>query len=429
MENLRERLKEISLSILPKYVKNFSNFREGQLVQYSGQIWDDEEIFAAMNCFLNGSWITAGENVEEFQNMFSCKYNVKYSHMLNSGSSANLVMVASLKKLFSWEDGDEVIVSPVGFPTTISPLVQNNLKPVFIDIEFESLNFDVDLIEEKITDKTKAIFVSPVLGNPPDMDRIKDICKKHELLLIGDNCDSLGTLWKGENISNLYYCWSTSFYPAHHISTGEGGMVSSNDENLIRFVASFSTWGRDCHCVGTRNLSTGGSCGKRFSKWLKNYDGDIDHKYIYTNMGYNLKPLDLQGAIGIAQLSKVDSFCEKRREYKKTIQRFIEENIPEVRIINATENSDPSWFGVPIVCDNQETKEQLVSYFERKRIQTRNYFAGNILLHPAYEHLDDYKKYVNANCVLSKVFFIGCSPLYNDLVLKYIEKVCRKWTK
>jgi len=296
-------------------------------------------------------------------------------------------------------------------------------------VEFSSLNFDLDLIEDKITNKTKAIFVSPVLGNPPNMDRLKNICIKNDLLLVGDNCDSVGTLWRGKNITDLYYCWSTSFYPAHQISTGEGGMVSSNNKDFMKLIASLSTWGRDCHCVGTDNLLSCGSCGKRFRKWLKNYDGEIDHKYIYTTMGYNLKPLDLQGAIGIAQLDKVDYICEKRREYKETIQGFIEENISEAKVINATENSDPSWFGVPIVCDSQEVKESLVTYFENNKIQTRNYFAGNILMHPAYEHLDNYRMYVNSNEVLSRVLFIGCSPLYNERVLCYIEKVCKQWKK
>ena len=429
MNDLEKKLKEISQSILPKYVKNFDNFKEGDFVQYSGQFWDDKEIFAALDSFLNGNLITAGEKVAQFQNKFSCKYNVKYSHMVNSGSSANLVMMAVLKKQFKWNDGDEIIVSPVGFPTTISSIVQNNLTPIFIDIEFNSLNFDVSLIESKINSKTKAIFVSPVLGNPPDMDFIKNICDKHNLLLIGDNCDSLGTLWNNNLITNLYYSWTTSFYPAHHISCGEGGMISSNNKEFIKEARSVSWWGRDCYCVGANNMLECGTCGNRFDKWLEDYDGIIDHKYIFTNVGYNLKPLDFQGAIGIAQLDKVDYIDLKRREYKDRIQKYIEDNIKEVIVINSTKNSNPSWFGVPIYCENQNVKDRLVSHFEKNKIQTRNYFAGNILMHPAYKYLDDYKNYPNSNLVLSNAFFIGCSPLYNDLVLDYIEKVCKKWNQ
>lgn len=420
-------IEALSKSILPKYVKNYDNYQEGQFVQYSGQLWDHNEIHAAIDALLNGAWIVSGEKVSEFQDAFSKRFNVKYSHMVNSGSSANLVMVTAAKKYYKWQDGDEIIVSPVGFPTTIAPIIQNGMKPVFIDIELETLNFDVSKIEEKINSKTRAIFVSPVLGNPPNMDVITSLCISHNLILLGDNCDSLGSLWNGRLITDYYDTWTTSFYPAHHISTGEGGMVCSDNEDFIKEARSISWWGRDCYCVGSNNLLECGTCGKRFDNWLENYDGIIDHKYLFTNIGYNLKPLDLQGAIGLEQLKKFDMLESKRREYKETIQKYIEDNIPGARVINATENSDPSWFGVPIYCESQDMKELLVSHFESNKVQTRNYFSGNILLHPGYKHLDDYKQYPNSNLALSNVFFIGCSPLYNEKVLNYIEGVCKKW--
>jgi CDP-6-deoxy-D-xylo-4-hexulose-3-dehydrase len=423
----KDIIEVLAQSVKPSYVKDYTNFQEGEYVQYSGQLWDDKEIAAAIDTILHGAWIVSGEKVAQFQNKFSKRFNVKYSQMVNSGSSANLVLITAMKKKFGWKQDDEVIVSPVGFPTTIAPIVQNGLKPVFIDIELNTLNFDINLIVSKITPKTKAIFVSPVLGNPPDMAKIVDICKKHNIVLLGDNCDSLGTLWKGEQITDLYYAWSTSFYPAHHISTGEGGMVCSNDEDFIKECRSISQWGRDCYCVGANNLLGCGTCGKRFDYWLPDYDGTIDHKYLFTNMGYNLKPLDLQGAIGIEQLKKFDMLESKRREYKAIIQRYIEDNIPGARVINSLPDADPSWFGVPIYCETQEMKEMLVSHFEENKIQTRNYFAGNILIHPGFKHLDDYKKYPNSNKALSNVFFLGCSPLYNQKILNYIEKVCKKW--
>ena len=411
----------------PSYAKNYDNYKHGDFVQYSGQLWDEKEMYAAIDTLVNGKWITSGEKVAQFQIHFSRRFGVKHSHMVNSGSSANLVMITALKKHMNWQDGDEVIVSPVGFPTTIAPLVQNNLKPVFIDIELETLNFDLDKLVEKITPRTKAIFVSPVLGNPPDMDILQDICTKHGILLIGDNCDSLGTNYDGKLITEYYYCWSTSFYPAHHISTGEGGMICCNDDALANLVRSVSWWGRDCYCVGTNNLLECGTCGKRFDNWLPDYDGVIDHKYLFTTMGYNLKPLDLQGAIGLEQLKKFDYIDEKRREYKNTIQKFLEDNIKEIRVINTLPKGDPSWFGVPIYCESQDVKEFLVQHFESNKIQTRNYFSGNILLHPGYKHLDNYKDYPNSNLALSNVFFLGCSPLYNEKVLAYIEDVCKKW--
>lgn len=411
----------------PSYAKNYDNYKHGDFVQYSGQLWDEKEMYAAIDTLVNGKWITSGEKVAQFQIHFSKRFGVKHSHMVNSGSSANLVMITALKKHMNWQDGDEVIVSPVGFPTTIAPLVQNNLKPIFIDIELETLNFDLVKLQEKITPKTKAVFVSPVLGNPPDMDILKDICTKHGILLIGDNCDSLGTNYNGKLITEYYYCWSTSFYPAHHISTGEGGMVCCDDDNLINLVRSVSWWGRDCYCVGSNNMLECGTCGKRFDNWLPDYDGVIDHKYLFTTMGYNLKPLDLQGAIGLEQLKKFEYIDEKRREYKKTIQKFLEDNIKEIRVINPLPKADPSWFGVPIYCESQDVKEFLVQHFESNKIQTRNYFSGNILLHPGYKHLDNYKDYPNSNLALSNVFFLGCSPLYNEKVLAYIEEVCKKW--
>lgn len=422
-------LEALSQKVQPKYVKNYDNYTEGEFVQYSGQYWDDKEIYAAMDTLLNGKWVVAGEKVAQFQIKFGKRFNVKHAHMVNSGSSANLVLITAMKKKFNWQQDDEIIVSPVGFPTTIAPIVQNGMKPVFIDIELDTLNFDVNKIEAKITSKTKAIFVSPVLGNPPDMDRLVEICNKHNIILLGDNCDSLGSNWKGKLITDLYYAWSTSFYPAHHISTGEGGMVCSNDEDFIKEARSISWWGRDCYCVGSNNLLECGSCGKRFDNWLNDYDGVIDHKYLFTNIGYNLKPLDLQGAIGIEQLKKFDMLEGKRREYKEKVHKFIEDNIKGARVIDASDNSDPSWFGVPIFCESQKMKEDLVAHFESNKIQTRNYFSGNILLHPGYKHLDDYKQYPNSNLALSNVFFVGCSPLWNDKILNYIEKVCKKWDK
>ena len=411
----------------PSYAKNYDNYKHGDFVQYSGQLWDEKEMYAAIDTLVNGKWITSGEKVAQFQIHFSKRFGVKHSHMVNSGSSANLVMITALKKHMNWQDGDEVIVSPVGFPTTIAPLVQNNLKPIFIDIELETLNFDLAKLVEKITPRTKAIFVSPVLGNPPDMDILQDICTKHGILLIGDNCDSLGTNYNGKLITEYYYCWSTSFYPAHHISTGEGGMICCNDDTLANLVRSVSWWGRDCYCVGSNNMLECGTCGKRFDNWLPDYDGVIDHKYLFTTMGYNLKPLDLQGAIGLEQLKKFEYIDEKRREYKKTIQKFLEDNIKEIHVINPLPKADPSWFGVPIYCESQDVKEFLVQHFESNKIQTRNYFSGNILLHPGYKHLDNYKDYPNSNLALSNVFFLGCSPLYNEKVLAYIEDVCKKW--
>ena len=426
---LQDDIKALVGNHVAPYIYNSNHFEPGKTpIYYSGPYWDNKEIEAAIDAFLNGKWITSGEKVFMFEKYFSNKFNCKHSFMVNSGSSANLVLMTALKKRFNWEDDDEIIVSPVGFATTVSVIHQNRLKPVFIDIEWDTLNFDLNQIEDKITPRTKAIFVSPVLGNPPDMDKLISICEKHGLKLIGDNCDSLGSKWDGKYLNEYYVAFSNSFYPAHHISTGEGGMVCTDDEELKKLMVSIAWWGRDCYCVGSANLLSCGTCGKRFDNWLENYDGVIDHKYVFSNMGYNLKPLDLQGAIGSIQLDKFAEIEENRKRSKETIEHIFTSNIANIRTPKvASEKSEPCWFGTPFVCEEPGLKHKLVQFLEDNKIQTRNYFAGNILMHPGYSFLDDYKKYPEANKVLDKVFFIGAAPHYNENVFEYIQDTIKKF--
>jgi len=281
-----EDIQQLVGNHLPPYLLNSKPFTPGEsTVWYSGPYWDNKEIEAALDTFLNGAWVTTGAKVNRFEMKFGKKFKAKYSHMVNSGSSANLVLIAALKKRFNWVDDDEIIVSPVGFATTISVIHQNRLRPVFVDIEWDTLNFDLDKLEAKITPKTKAIFVSPVLGNPPDFDKLVAIAEKYNLKLVGDNCDSLGSKWGDKYLNEYYVAYSNSFYPSHHISTGEGGMVCTNDEELKKLIMSYSWWGRACYCVGAANLLQQGSCGCRFGKHLEGYENDIDHKYIFDNMG------------------------------------------------------------------------------------------------------------------------------------------------
>ena len=408
------------------YIYNAKSFEPGKTpIYYSGPYWDNKETEAAIDTFLNGKWITTGEKVHKFERQFSKRFNVKHSHMVNSGSSANLVLIAALKRRFNWADDDEIIVSPVGFATTISVLYQHRLKPVFVDIEWDTLNFDLDALEAKITPRTKAIFVSPVLGNPPNMDRLLEIAEKYNVQLVGDNCDSLGSKWGDKYLSEYYVAFSNSFYPAHHISTGEGGMVCTNDDELKKLFVSISWWGRDCYCIGSANLLSCGTCGNRFDKWLENYDGVIDHKYVFSEMGYNLKPLDLQGAIGIEQLVKLDEIEANRRTSHDRITKIFTDNIPGLRAPQSLDKADPCWFGTPFICDEPGLKHRLVEYLEANKIQTRNYFAGNILLHPGYSFLDDSNLYPEANKVLDKVFFIGAAPHYTEPVFEYIEQIIK----
>lgn len=424
LSDLTEYLKENK----PKYLYN-QNFVPGKSqVLYSGPYWDENEIISGIKSLIDGKWVVAGESVHKFEREFSRMFGVKHSQMVNSGSSANLVLIAALKKYYNWQDYDEIIVSPVGFPTTISTIVQNGLKPIFIDIEYDTLNFDLDKIIEKITPNTKAIFVSPVLGNPPNMDVLKEICDKYDLKLIGDSCDSLGTKWAGKNLSDYYIAWSSSFYPAHHISTGEGGMCCSNIEQLKKLFMSFSYWGRECYCVGSANMLSCGTCGNRFDKWLDSYDGIIDHKYVFSTMGYNLKPMDLQGAIGLVQLSKFTEIDIKRKFSKNKVESILLKYVDGLTGVKSHTDSDTCWFGTPFICNNKTLKNKLVTFLESNLIQTRNYFAGNILIHPGYKHLDDMNKYSNANTVLDRVFFLGAAPHYDEQIFDYVENIFKeKW--
>jgi CDP-6-deoxy-D-xylo-4-hexulose-3-dehydrase len=417
-----QNAKEMDDDIFP-FIANKEQFIPGKdSVYYSGPYWDDSEARELIYSIMKGKWLSSGEKVNKFEHEFSKKFNFKHSVMVNSGSSANLVMFAALKKHFGWQDGDEIIVCACGFATTVAPIVQNGLKPVFVDIDWSDLNWDLNQIQEKISSRTVAAISSPVLGNPYDIGKFVDLCRRNSIAVIADNCDSLGSKWNDNYLTDYAVAASCSFYPAHHICTIEGGMVSSNIKEIVDLARSFAWWGRDCYCVGQQNLLSCGTCGKRFDKWLDGYDGIVDHKYIFSNMGYNLKPLDLQGGVGSVQLTKFEEIHRIRRENKKIIGNILE-SISGVRVVGERLEAETSWFGVPIVCETKELKETLVAHLEKNKVQTRNYFAGNILLHPGYSHLDDASKYPNANQVLNKVFFLGCSPTINSAMIDYIKQI------
>ena len=391
-------------------------------VYYSGPYWDQSEVAAAVENLLSGFWLSSGEKVDKFERRFSKKFGFAESLMVNSGSSANLVMVAALKKYYDWQDGDEIIVSVVGFPTTTSAIVQNGLVPVFVDINWGDLNWDLDLVRDAITKKTRAVFSSPVLGNPYDIDKLVEICEEKKVHIISDNCDSLGSKWGEEYLTEFSVAASCSFYPAHHITTMEGGMVSSKNEEIVKLARSFAWWGRGCYCVGRQNLLPDGTCKKRFDRWIPDCDDVVDHKYVFDNVGYNLKPLDLQGAIGIVQLEKVDEIENLRRSNKVRMDSIFA-SINGCSEIKEHPKSTTSWFGAPYICESSQLKRSLVSHLESNRVQTRNYFAGNLLLQPAYRKYGNWKDFPNASQVLSKVFFVGVSPTITEEMLDYVESV------
>lgn len=410
-----------------KYLYNKKEFNPAiDSIYYGGPYWDNKEIEAIFMSFISGKWLASGEAVSKFEREFSNKFNQQHSVMVNSGSSANLVMVAALKKYFNWVDTDEILVSVVGFPTTLNSIIQNKLTPVFVDIDYSDLNWDYNNLISNITENTKAVFCSPVLGNPGYFGKLLDICEEYNLELILDNCDSLGSKYKDRYLNEYAIVSSCSFYPAHHITTIEGGMVSSNNKEIIDLARSFAWWGRDCYCSGAQNLLCKGMCKKRFDNWLPDYQNTVDHKYVYSTIGYNLKPIDALGAVGSIQLTKFDEIHSKRIEYKNKIDDIIS-TIDGIRVIKEFNFNTVSWFGVPIICETPELKRKLVSHLELNRIQTRNYFAGNVLLHPAYSELGDYSKYPKANLVLDNVFFLGCSPTFNSDMIDYLSLIVSKF--
>jgi len=400
------------------------NFIPGKSpVQYAGPSWTNEEIEEAVFTLLRGKWLSAGENVHKFESEFSKATNNKYSVMCNSGSSANLLMLSALKskRTFGFEN-IEVITPAVCFPTTVAPILQCGFKPKFIDVEMDTLNLDLDQLEKAITPKTKVVIFAHVLGNPPDMNRLMKICRTNKLILLEDNCDALGSSWQGRPLGSFGLMSSHSFYPAHHITTGEGGMVSTSSKKVFDVVKSIASWGRACTCVGSANLSLQGSCGKRFCKWLRpKYNGILDHKYIYKEIGYNLKPLDLQGAIGWVQLKKLP---ELRKARQKNFQKYynICSKYPDlIKIAQKDSRADVNWFGFPItITTNKFTRMDMVNFLENRSIQTRNYFSGNILFHKPYSHLCDAYKYPNACKVMDHTFFIGVQPRMSEKMINYV---------
>lgn len=428
MDEIREEIGQFVAGLkkkhgnIPRFCHNLNS--PDDKVYYSGALFDDNELTAAIEELLFGKWSSSGETCARFEKQFSRKISQKASFFTNSGSSANLLLIAACKEHFGWKDGDEIIVSAVGFPTTTSAIVQNGLVPIFLDIEWDTLNFDIGEADQRITDKTKAVFLSPVLGNPPNMDSLLELCSDYGMELLLDNCDSLGSKWNGKFLNEYAVASSCSFYPAHEITTLEGGMVSSNVPRIVSLARSYATWGRDCWCIGTCNLLPNGSCGKRFSNWLPDFpDTQIDHKYVFNRIGYNLKPLDLQGAIGLEQLKKLDYILDTRQSNAKKITKILLDSPYEVSTARKLEASEWVPFGVPVTCADSSVKKELVAKLERNGIQTRNYFAGNLLMHPGYKHLGDYRQYPESNKVLDLVFFLGCAPTISQGNIDHIEKV------
>jgi CDP-6-deoxy-D-xylo-4-hexulose-3-dehydrase len=398
-------------------------------INYAGRVYDEKEMISLVDASLD-FWLTTGRYAKQFEEELARFLGVKYCLLTNSGSSANLLAVSALtspklgeKRLMP---GDEVITTACGFPTTLNPIIQNNLIPVIIDIELGTYNIQADRIEQAISDKTKAIFIPHTLGNPVQLDKVMKLVKEYDLWFIEDNCDALGSKYRGQYTGSFGHISTCSFYPAHHITMGEGGAVLTDDPQLKKIIASFRDWGRDCWC----DPGCDDTCKKRFDWQLGSLPAGYDHKYIYSHIGYNLKVTDMQAAVGVEQLKKLPGFIEKRKENFRLLYKGLRQYDDYFELPKATSNSDPSWFGFPIlVRDNAPFKrDEIVRYLEENRIATRMLFGGNLLKQPAYEGV----KYLavsslrNTDVVMNCLFWIG---VYPGLMPTMVDFIIKKFSK
>jgi len=404
-------------------------------VNYAGPYFSADEIVSAAESLMGG-WLVMGAKCLKFERKFPKQFGKNHGILTNSGSSSNLLMMASLtsKRGYHLPRGTKVLMPIAGFPTTLNPTLQVGFEPVFIDIELDTLNLNTDQLEQKIKENPdiRVITFAHVLGNPPNMDAVMDVVNKYNLLLLEDCCDALGSTYNDKPLGSFGIMSSCSFYPAHHITMGEGGYVACNTYEQEVILRSLREWGRGCYCVGPEaNKLKCGTCGKRFDEWIPTMPGEIfDHKYVYDEIGYNLKPIEVQGAMGLHQLEKLDEIHSLRRRnyallfdiYKKYEEFF---HLPRPQA-----NSNPSWFAFPLTIKDGApfTRSDIVDYLEENLIQTRPYFAGNIMLQPAYSHIMDPKKakadFPVATKVMTDTFFHGTSPVITPEQIKYIgEKV------
>lgn len=403
-------------------------------VNYAGAYYDQEEYLAGVKSLLSG-WLAMGNESLKFERQFPKQFGKKLGIVTNSGSSSNLLMMASLtsKRGYNLPKGTKVLMPIAGFPTTLNPTLQMGFTPVFVDIELDTLNLDLDQVEAALKQNPdiRVITFAHVLGNPPNMDRVMEIVKKYDLILLEDCCDALGSTYRGKPLGSYGLMASCSFYPAHHMTMGEGGYVATDDPEQDIILRSFREWGRGCYCVGPEaNKLKCGTCGTRFKNWIPTMPDEIfDHKYVYDEIGYNLKPIELQCAMGIKQLDKLPEIHALRRRNYRLLFSIYEKYEEYFHLPRAQEHSDPSWFAFPLTVRSNApfTRADIVDYLEEKLIQTRPYFAGNIMLQPAYSHLMDQNlaknNFPNATLAMTNTYFHGTSPVITPEQIAYIGEV------
>jgi CDP-6-deoxy-D-xylo-4-hexulose-3-dehydrase len=392
-------------------------------VPYAGRVFDAEEMVAATEAVLD-FWLTLGPQGESFERELARYVGVRHAIVVNSGSSANLVAFATLTSRLldrPLQPGDEVITVAAGFPTTVAPIVQYGCIPVFLDVSLETGNVLAERLEDAVGPKTRAIMLAHTLGNPFDLDAVRDVAKRHDLYLVEDNCDALGTLYRGKRTGTFGDLATQSFYPPHHLTMGEGGAVLTGSGRLKRIAESFRDWGRDCWCASGKD----DTCGKRFDWQLGDLPHGYDHKYIYSHLGYNLKPIDVQAAIGRKQLQKIDGFVAARRANHARLRASLEKYQDYLLLPEATPHSEPSWFGFLITLRDGVPfgRTELARYLEGRGVQTRQLFGGNLLRQPAFQGVPHrvVGGLANTDKVMTDSFFIGVYPGLTGEMLDYID--------
>lgn len=435
MTSKQEKEQQI-LQLVKEYCDEFHKkpeYQEGNRIPYASRVYDSEEMVNLVDSALE-FWLTSGRYTEEFEREFAEYLGVKFCSLVNSGSSANLLAFMTLTSPLLGDRqikrGDEVITVAAGFPTTVTPLIQYGAVPVFVDVTIPQYNIDINMLEEALSEKTKAVMLAHTLGNPFDLAVVKAFCDRHNLWLVEDNCDALGSEY---TIAETTYLTGTvgdigtsSFYPPHHMTMGEGGAVYTNNPLLNRISRSFRDWGRDCICPsGCDNL-----CGHRFDKQYGQLPLGYDHKYVYSHFGYNLKATDMQAAIGCAQLKKFPSFVQRRRDNFERLYKALECVQDKLILPAPAENANPSWFGFCITCHDGVSREKVVPYIESKGVQTRMLFAGNLVKHPCFDQMREAKEgyrvigdLANTDKIMTSTFWVGVYPGMTDEMIDYMAKV------
>ena len=437
------------LDMVAAYARNYHGadkpYVEGDRIPYASRVYDEHEMVNLVDSALE-FWLTAGRYTDQFEKEFAKYLDVRFVSLVNSGSSANLLALATLTSPLLGERqlrrGDEVITVAAGFPTTVTPAIQYGCVPVFLDVTIPEYNIDVTQLEAALSDRTKAVMIAHTLGNPFDLSAVRAFCDRHNLWLIEDNCDALGSVYKynGEEhlTGTIGDIGTSSFYPPHHMTMGEGGAVYTNNALLNRIIRSMRDWGRDCMCApGQDNL-----CGHRFDGQYGELPKGYDHKYVYSHFGYNLKATDMQAAVGCAQLEKFPSFVERRKHNFKYLQeKLIEAGAEEGLILpRATKNSDPSWFGFLMTCKEGIDREQAVRYIEGHGVQTRMLFAGNLTKHPCFDQMREEQAegaecyrvigdLANTERIMKDSFWVGLYPGMTDAKLDYMAKTIAEAVK